>query len=82
MAYFLSFNSAGRQQFSTSAGPASGLMTGASVTTHHSALRSSFTMDPNVVVPVDNIPVTNILSSKMIDSWVVPDADDALKGKT
>jgi hypothetical protein len=77
MAYFLSFNSAGRQQFSTSAGPASGLMTGASVTTHHSALRSSFTMDPNVVVPVDNI-----LSSKMIDSWVVPDADDALKGKT
>ena len=41
-------------------------MTGASVTTHHSALRSSLMMDPNMVVPVENIPVTNMLSSKMM----------------
>ena len=78
--YFLSFNGAGRQQFSTSAGQVSGLMSGAPVITHHSALRSAFTTDPTVVVPVENIPATNSLSSKTIAGLVVPDADDALKG--
>jgi energy-converting hydrogenase Eha subunit A len=78
--FFLSFNTAGRQQFSTQNGQASGLIAGAPVITHHASLRSSFTMDTYVTVPVEQLPVTSILSAKMIGSWVVPDADDALRG--
>ena len=76
---FLSLTDSGRQQFSTSNGPISGLMKGMTVITHHSNPRSAYCNDSASVVRVEQLPVSSIISAKTIESWIIPDGDDALK---
>ena len=80
MAFFLSFTAEGRQVFSVQQGKCSALMAGVPVITHNAALVSSFTKDPAVVVSVEQLPPTSIISKFAMKKMMVPDGDDALRG--
>ena len=80
MAFFLAFTPEGRQVFSVQEGKCLALMAGSPVTTHHSNLESNFTKDPAVVVSVDQLSPTSIISKSAIQRMIVPDGDDAVRG--
>ena len=81
MAFFLAFTPEGRQVFSVQEGKASALLAGSPVITHNASLGSNFTKDPAVIVSVDQLPPTSIISRNAMQKMVVPDGDDALRGK-
>jgi len=81
MKYFLSFTEDGKQVFHTKDGKTSGLMTGAPVITHNSAILSGFTTDPNVVVEVSRLPLDTLLSEVAISKMIYKDGNEAIKAR-
>ena len=81
MAFFLSFTVDGKQVFRTKEGVASGLMKGAPVITHNSALMSGFTTDPNAVVEVSRLSLDTLLSDVAIAKMIQKEGNEAIKAR-
>ena len=81
MKFFLSFTVDGKQVFLTKDGRASGLMAGAPVITHNSALMSGFTLDPSAIIEVSRLPLETMLSDVAIARMIHNDGNEAIKAR-
>ena len=79
--FFLSYSQEGKQVFSTEEGVCSSLLKDAKVYTHHSAVFSKFTMDPNQVVEVSRLPVETILSDPALSRITFNEGDNAIRAQ-
>lgn len=81
MNFFLSFTEDGKQIFQTKDGRASGLLRGAHVITHNSALMSGFTTDSNAIVEVSRLPLETLLSDIAIAKMIQKEGNEAIKAR-